>query len=175
MAQRDYEQQPEAPDLGASAQLETGQSLVAPPGADPLDSGYVPPDRPYGLDDDEVTAGAMRRGESHDARLAREQPDPALGSLEGPGAAEADPDRSGRLAPVQVSADTQPAGQLDAVDTGIDGGAASAEEAAVHVVGEPAELDDDLLDARSVDADLFDARSVDDDLPGGRPVDDDRG
>jgi len=28
MAQRDYEEQPEAPDLGAAVQLETAESLV---------------------------------------------------------------------------------------------------------------------------------------------------
>ena len=55
MAQRDYEEQPEAPDLGAAVQLETGATLVGPPGdRDGLDAGYVPPDRPYVLEDDDL-------------------------------------------------------------------------------------------------------------------------
>ena len=77
MAQRDYEEQPEAPDLGAAIQLETSESLVGPPGddVDPLDAGYSPPDRPYGLDDDELTVAGQREDETLDERMAREDVD----------------------------------------------------------------------------------------------------
>ena len=65
MAQRDYEEQPEAPDLGMSIQLETSQSLVGPPGdVDGLEAGYSPPDRPYALDDDELTVAGQRADEA---------------------------------------------------------------------------------------------------------------
>ena len=89
MAQRDYEDQPEAPDLGSAIQLETAESLVGPPGdTDALDAGYSPPDRPYALDDDELTVAGQREGETLDERLAREVPEDV----------PVDVDRAGRLA-----------------------------------------------------------------------------
>ncbi len=55
-------------------QLDNAETLDGPPGAgDALDAGYVPPDRPYGLDEDGVTAEGMREGDSLDTRLRREQ------------------------------------------------------------------------------------------------------
>ena len=41
MAQRDYEVQPEAPDLGATVQLETAESLVGPPDTDAIEGQDV--------------------------------------------------------------------------------------------------------------------------------------
>jgi hypothetical protein len=123
MAQRDYEEQPEAPDLGASVQLESEQHLAAPPGErDALDAGYVPPDRPYALDDDGMTARGMREGDSLDERLRRERDDEPV-----------DPDRSGRLVMDDEGAALETPDAMDAADVGVDGGAAAAEEAAVHV------------------------------------------
>jgi hypothetical protein len=75
MAQHDYEQQPEAADIADVLQDDAGETLVGPPGADPLDAGYIPPDRPYGLDDDAVTAAGQWNGESLDERLRREEPE----------------------------------------------------------------------------------------------------
>ncbi len=127
MAQRDYEEQPESPDLGASVQLESEQSLVGPPGdRDALDSGYSPPDRPYAVDEDGVTARGMREGDSLDERLRRERGDEP-----------ADADRSGRIALEGEGAALETQDAMDGVDVGIDGGAAGAEEAAVHVVDDP--------------------------------------
>src|SRR3954447_13501777 len=150
MAQRDYEEQPEAPDLGMSVQLETSESLVGPPGdVDGLEAGYSPPDRPYALDDDELTVAGQRADETLDERLAREVPEEV----------PVDVDRAGRLAdPEQLGARER----TDAVggqDVGIDGGAASAEEAAVHVVDLGADPDD-LADAEGGQA------PVDDELVG---------
>jgi hypothetical protein len=125
MAQRDYEDQPEAPDLGAAVQLEPQETLTGPPGSDALDAGYVPPDRPYGLDDDATTAAGQRDGESHDERLDRERPEEPL---------PADADRSGRIAVPDADAVGEARDAMDGQDVGIDGGAASAEEAAVHDV-----------------------------------------
>jgi hypothetical protein len=128
MAQREYEEQPEAPDLGASVQLENDEQLVGPPGGDPLDAGYVPPDRPYALDEDGVTARGMREGDTFEQRLAREEPE------EQP----VDVDRAGRLSGADQGAALETPDDIAAVDVGIDGGAASAEEAAVHVSDDPA-------------------------------------
>ncbi|WP_433294802.1 DUF5709 domain-containing protein [Pseudonocardia sp. CA-142604] len=159
MAQRDYEEQPEAPDLGASVQLENDEYLGGPPGdRDALDAGYVPPDRPYALDEDGVTAREMREGETLDERLRREQGDEKI-----------DPDRAGRLVMEGEGAALETSDDLDAVDVGIDGGAASAEEAAVHETDDPdAPLDNEpsLATAAALDDPELDAALADDPLAG---------
>jgi hypothetical protein len=133
MAQRDYEEQPEAPDLGATVQLETAESLVGPvDGNDALDAGYSPPDRPYALDDDQLTVAGQAAGETLDERLAREMPEEL----------PVDVDRAGRLADPELLGVMERTDSMEGQDVGIDGGAASAEEAAVHVVD--ADLDPDL-------------------------------
>jgi hypothetical protein len=133
MAQRDYEEQPEAPDLGASIQLESSQHLAAPAGdRDGVESGYVPPDRPYVLEDNSMTAGGMRRGDTLDERLAREEPEGEPGG---------DPDRAGRIAIADEGSALETPDAMDGVDVGIDGGAASAEEAAVHLVDGDSRVD----------------------------------
>ena len=124
MAQRDYEVQPESPDLGATVQLETAESLVGPPDTDAVDAGYSPPDRPYALDDDELTVAGQRDGESLDERLARELPEEV----------PVDADRAGRLADPEQLGLMERTDAIEGQDVGVDGGAASAEEAAVHVV-----------------------------------------
>jgi hypothetical protein len=129
--QHDYEPQPEAPDLGASVQLETAESLVAPPGADGLDAGYVPPDLPYLLDEQRTTAAELSEPETLDERLARERPDVLQSPEE---IADIDVTRAGRITPAEADPDGEPADSLEAIDAGIDGGAASAEEAAMRVV-----------------------------------------
>jgi len=146
VAGSEYEEQPEAPDIGASVQLESAESLVGPPNEEALDAGYIPPDRPYVLDEDGVTPAAIREGESLDERLHRERPDagveePTPDGGDQPEALAGD-ERSGRLAP---AADTAIAGtggddtigSTDAVDVGISGGAASAEEVAIHTLDDP--------------------------------------
>jgi hypothetical protein len=42
VAESEYEKQPEAPDIGASVQLESAESLVGPPNEEALDAGYIP-------------------------------------------------------------------------------------------------------------------------------------
>lgn len=143
MAQRDYEEQPEAPDLGASVQLESDEHLAAPGHHDALDAGYVPADRPYVLDEDGVTARGMREGDTLDERLRREQ-----------GEEPVDTDRAGRLTIAGEGAALETPDAMDGVDVGIDGGAASAEEAAVHEVsdpGAPIEVEPSLIDSPLVD------------------------
>jgi hypothetical protein len=111
MAQHAREDQAQAPDLGASVQLD----------GDPLDAGYVPPDRPYALDEDPA-------GDTLDDRLQREQ-----------GEEPTDPDRSGRITIAGEGAALETPDAMDGVDVGVDGGAAGAEEAAVH------EIDDAVI------------------------------
>lgn len=160
MSDNEYEQQPQAADLGASVQLETAESVVGPPNADPLDAGYVPPDRPLALDE-APTSAELREPETLGERLARERPDtgaepdqvPGVGPGVGPGPdGIAGDERSGRLVSAEPTAIEATGGgsleSTDAVDTGIAGGAASAEEAAVHEWdGGPSEPGDELTAA----------------------------
>jgi hypothetical protein len=50
------------------------------------------------------------------------------------GIVEIDVTRAGRIVPAEADPDGEPARSLDAIDAGIDGGAASAEEAAMRVI-----------------------------------------
>ncbi len=111
-------------DTDAAVQLGNEETLEGPIGTDPLDAGYIPNDRPIAIDDFGTTAEEMAEGESLDDRLAREQPD----------VPEVDEHRSGRLVEPDEGVREDDDAQLVATDVGIDGGAASAEEAAVHDV-----------------------------------------
>lgn len=122
MRQRDYEDQPEAPDLGEVVQEDTAETLVGPPDSDVLDAGYVPPDRPYMVEDE----AAATRSEDLDQRLRRERPEVAADD-------ESEPDRAPRLEPAETTADTRYTEAGLAEDAGLAGGAATAEEAAMHV------------------------------------------
>jgi hypothetical protein len=128
---------------------------------DPLDSGVIPPQHwsagmRYG-----TTAEEEEAGESLDQLLAEEEPDevldrdddvPEYSGHDDDAADEyvdglllddgADP-RAGRLVAEDEGAHPAREADLIARDAGIDGGAASAEEAAVHVV------EDDDYDIRS--------------------------
>jgi hypothetical protein len=160
MPKDEYAQQPSAPDLGAVLDETPEYAMVGSDGGDPLEAGYVPPDPPSVLNDDQVTARGMGEGETLDQRLAQEQPETTLPS-------DAESDRAGRLAADDPAPDTWSAASLDAADVGISGGAATAEEAAVHVLpaeemGEaPENLADELADEDLSD----DALGVDDRAP----------
>ena len=150
MAAGDRDNQPQAPDLGASVQLESAESLEDLNDADALDAGYVPPDRPYALDDNGVTGAGMRDGDTLDERLRREQGDEPV-----------DGDRAGRIIIADEGAALETPDALDGVDVGIDGGAASAEEAAVHEVDDlavggavPVETEPSLAGAELADPEL---------------------
>jgi hypothetical protein len=129
VTQREYEVQPEAPDLGENVQEDTAATLVGPPDADALDAGYIPPDRPYALDDDQVATRLDTEPEDLDTRLSRERPDVTSAD---PGADLPEPDRSGRLESFSSGADGAYNRSMDGLEVGVDGGAASAEEAAMH-------------------------------------------
>ncbi|MEV3929915.1 MULTISPECIES: DUF5709 domain-containing protein [unclassified Streptomyces] len=138
-------QEPEASDPDDLLDLE--DTLDASGLTDVLDEGYSPPDRPWAVDDKGTTATEQHTGESLESRLTRENPekgDPAddgLGDLaEGDGElydTEVGTDRAGRLT---QEGDGHVASTLTAQDVGIDGAAASAEEAAMHLIPEEQDL-----------------------------------
>ncbi|MDX6760600.1 DUF5709 domain-containing protein [Streptomyces sp. F8] len=135
--------QPQESDESAEAQPDLENTLDEPGLDDTLDTAYVPLDRPLAVADSGTTAAEARTGETLEQRLAREQPEVSDRDEAGDEAGDAllaGPDRAGRLAAVDDSAPQRHISVL-ARDVGIDGGAASAEEAAVHVVEElpPAE------------------------------------
>lgn len=103
---------------------------------DVLDEGYSPPEKWSRAESFGNTPEEARQGESFEQRLAQENPDvdPYAEPGETVGGPEVGDERSGRLvAPDQgVGEDSEK--DLIADDVGVDGAAASAEEAAVHVV-----------------------------------------
>lgn len=111
--------------------------------ADVLDEGYSPPERPLAVDEVGTTAEEQQARETLDERLPRERPDVSPEDGDGLGDApdtdgeltdlEAGVERSGRLVGPDEGAHERRDGMVGE-DVGIDGGAASAEEAAVHVV-----------------------------------------
>ena len=119
---------------------------------DALDEGYSPPERPRGLDAFGTTAAEQQRGESFEQRLRQEEPDPSADPDAALSRDDLDDDealsesdeffdrdevgdrRAGRLrAPDEGIFEDEEKDEI-AEDTGIDGGAASAEEAAIHIV-----------------------------------------
>jgi hypothetical protein len=115
---------------------------------DALDTSYSPPERPRELDAFGTTVSEQRQGETLDQRLAQEEPDPALAADLGADGEEVLDDgevgaeRSGRLVAADEGLGADDEKDLIATDVGIDAGAASAEEAAVHVVGDDRDLDE---------------------------------
>ncbi|WP_037906470.1 DUF5709 domain-containing protein [Actinacidiphila yeochonensis] len=109
-----------------------------------LDKGYSPPEKPYAIDGSGTTAREQREGESLDERLAEEVPDD-VGAEDGghvggegePGRQEAGDERAGRLVAPGQGVERPVEDDTVAEDAGIDGGAASAEEAAVHRIDDP--------------------------------------
>jgi hypothetical protein len=149
------ERRHESQDLEDYEVEDSTDTLDGAPGNDPLDRGVVPPER---------WSGDIRRGgeqsESLDELLAEEEPDDTLDALEDEededeedddyedddDAGEEDVDglllddgpdpRAGRLVAEDEGAHPDDEEDLVATDVGIDGGAATAEEAAMHVVEE---------------------------------------
>ncbi|MET9801578.1 DUF5709 domain-containing protein [Streptomyces sp. NPDC006368] len=122
---------------------------------DMLDEGYSPPEKPLGVTKHGTTAAEQHEGETLDERLSQEVPDvtppvgDGLGDLPGGEGEPVDPEsggeRAGRLTAPDEGARPDTTKELVADDQGIDGGAASAEEAAVHIVRDdlPTDLDED--------------------------------
>ncbi|PFG36334.1 hypothetical protein ATL41_1052 [Flavimobilis soli] len=108
-----------------SDQLPAEDQLIDRGVDDLLDEGISPPEHEHRHRP--TTEYEVARGEHLDERLAQEEPDVWEG-----GAQPVDANRAGRLQ-ADVDAEGKP-NDVFAVDAGIDGGASSAEEAAMHVV-----------------------------------------
>jgi len=157
------QRRPESADLADYQVLDASDTLDGDPGDDPLDRGVAAPQRWSAAIRYGSTAAEQQGGESLDQLLAEEEPDvaadvddEAIGDLDGDeDAGDEDVDglllddgpdpRAGRLVAEDEGAHPDEEADLVARDTGIDGGGASAEEAAMHVV------DDDDTDIRSGD------------------------
>ncbi|MFT3889812.1 MAG: DUF5709 domain-containing protein [Arachnia sp.] len=123
-------------------QLQSSDSLIDRGVDDVLDEGYIAPDHwspamGYGNTPDE-----MRQGETLEMRIRQEEPE------QQPSDEDWNPDkenrqvgreRAGRLMAVQGAGREDTLG----VDVGISGGAASAEEAAMHIITED---DDEIIE-----------------------------
>jgi hypothetical protein len=128
--------------------LDAEDTLVTDGVRDPLDRGWSPPERPWAVEHRGVTASEGRAGETLDQRLAEELPDVAdsdgdgIGDCQGTDGEPLDNEvgalRSGRLVAPDEGAHEDEESGLIATDIGIDGAAASAEEAAMHIVDEDA-------------------------------------
>jgi hypothetical protein len=113
-----------------------------------LAEGYSPPERPLGVNKHGTTGREQLLGESHEERLAQETPDVqppegnGIGDLPGQEGEPVDEEVGGPRAGRLISADDASPRRhngMTAHDVGIDGGAASAEEAAMHIVEEDRE------------------------------------
>ena len=154
----------------------TGDSLVDDRDLpEPLDEGYSPPEKWSAGQGFGNTPLEESTGESLEQRVAQEVPEPdpyeladaeaergelaplvAEDSADGE-AVQADVDgsdagRAGRLVAEDEGVRTDTEKDLVAHDVGIDGAAAGAEEAAVHVVDDPDIVDAELYDGEVVDA-----------------------
>jgi hypothetical protein len=139
--------QPDGSEVQDDAGLLDAEDTLESDGVDdPLDRGWSPPERPWAVEHSGVTAEERRLGETLDQRLAEELPDLAVDDGDGIGDSD-DTDgepldnevgaaRSGRLVAPDEGAHEDEESGLIATDVGIDGAAASAEEAAMHVVDE---------------------------------------
>jgi Family of unknown function (DUF5709) len=108
---------------------------------DVLDEGMSPPERPSREMAQGITAREDAEGETFEERLAQEEPDPTAEIPDDidDSTEETDPSDGFEVGDERAGRLTASAGDLDddiAEEVGIDGGAASAEEAAVHVVEE---------------------------------------
>jgi hypothetical protein len=109
-------------------------------------AGYSPADRPWASNDWGTTEREEEAGESLAGRLSREVPegDPAEGDGLGDSSDtdgellddEVGDARAGRLADAGEDGVVDTEDEMYAEDEGIDGAGASAEEAAVHIVGD---------------------------------------
>jgi hypothetical protein len=111
---------------------------------DALDEGYTPPERPWAAEGWGTTAREEVERESLGGRLAREVAEPVESDGDDLGDSgdtdgelldrEVGDQRAGRLIASDDGVQGDDDEELYASDIGIDGGVASAEEAAVHIV-----------------------------------------
>ncbi|MGW6198185.1 DUF5709 domain-containing protein [Kribbella sp. NPDC055110] len=147
-------------------QLQPGDTLDDRGVDDLLDEGVSPPEKWSAGEGFGTTADEALQGETLDQRIAQEVPDvdPYAEDGEDVGGPQVGTERSGRLVASDEGARGDDDRELYAEDVGIDGAAAGAEEAAVHVVDEEFELeDDDEQDLENYrDVDLGDVGDLED-------------
>jgi hypothetical protein len=149
------------PTYGDEDQLQPEDTLEQEDVDDVLDRGYSPPEKLHGSLAHGVTVEEQGRDETIEERIHQEVPDPtsAYGAPDNesgldedrvggddPDAIDAEDDwlgdgevgdeRAGRLVAPDEGLGSDDEKDLVGEDVGIDGAAASAEEAAVHVIGE---------------------------------------
>jgi hypothetical protein len=121
-------------------QLQPEDTLVDRGVDDTLDEGYSPPEKWSAAEKYGNTPLEEEEGETLDQRLAQEEPEPdpyqeADEDIENVGGEVGD-ERAGRLVDEDEGLVEDDEAELIAEDIGIDGAAATAEEAAVHVIDE---------------------------------------
>ncbi|MEV7427446.1 DUF5709 domain-containing protein [Streptomyces sp. NPDC091212] len=145
--------QPDHAEIGEDQGILDSEDTLVDSGSDPFDEGWSPPERPLGVEHTGTTAAERLAGESLDQRLAEEVPDYAVPAGDGIGDLpygegeqlddEVGDERSGRLVAPDEGAHEDAEKDMIASDVGIDGAAASAEEAAVHLVPDDPDDPDD--------------------------------
>lgn len=142
----------DAPDTAEQLdQLAQSDSLVHRGVEDPLDEGYTAPDNWSPAQGYGNTPEEMKRGETIDQRIAQEEPEEDPKKLKGSWNPHSEnrqvgSQRAGRLSAPDGKDGGSNTVESVAQDEGISGGAASAEEAAMHIISEDdlqAQGDDD--------------------------------
>lgn len=123
---------PETGAEGDSDQLELSDTLMDSGSAEPLDEGWSPRDRPgrHRLETEQEQYVGDTIDERHD------QEEPEVWESDEVGAGGREPDRVGRLGAGSPDLAGRSTVSVVAEDEGLSGGAASAEEAAVHLIDE---------------------------------------
>jgi len=119
------------------------EDLLLDDEVDEAERGYSPPERYSAAQGYGNTPYEEATGESFEQRLAQEEPEPdpyeeveEVDEQEAPAEHEVGDERAGRLVDPDEGTHTDTEKDLVGRDVGIDGAAASAEEAAMHVVSE---------------------------------------
>lgn len=117
-------------------QLEPDRTLVDRGVADVLDEGYTAPEGWSAGQRHGNTAAEQAEGETLDQRIQQEVPEEQVGDDLGEQVSDTEvgDERSGRLVDPNEGIGADVDSELVGEEVGIDGGAASAEEAAVHVI-----------------------------------------
>ena len=125
-------------------QLQPADTLGDPDVDDTLDRGYSPPERYSPAQGFGNTPAEEAAGETLEQRVAQEEPEPdpyAWADLGSDAVVDGDVDdgevgdeRAGRIVEPDEGAHEDTESGMVGTDVGIDGAAASAEEAAVHVI-----------------------------------------
>jgi hypothetical protein len=136
--------QPDASEIQEDSGLLDAEDTLDQDGVpDPLDRGWSPPERPLAVERAGVRPDER---ETLEQRLAEELPDPPVPDGDDLGDSsdtdgellddEVGARRAGRLVAPDEGAHEDEESALVATDVGVDGAAASAEEAAMHIVDE---------------------------------------